>query len=245
MKAKNLAFYAGVFCMVASAACAQKGEGRRGGKAGEMKTEMDSISYVFGTSLGSNIRQSEIEGVNVDQVMHGLEDALKSDSNMAINMQDGQNLVRNYMTGLQKKKGEASMKKSEAYMNDLASNDKLQSTESGIYYEVVTMGEGEKPVPTDKVKVNYEGKTTDGNVFDSSYERGTPAEFPLNRVIAGWTEILQEMPVGSTFIATIPPALAYGERGSPPNIGANEVLIFKIELLEILPADQPAVTPGQ
>ncbi len=86
------------------------------------------------------------------------------------------------------------------------------------------------------VKVNYEGKTTDGEVFDSSYERGQPAEFPLNRVIPGWTEILQLMNVGSTVEVIIPPALAYGERGSPPNIGPNEVLIFKIELLEIMPA---------
>lgn len=234
IKLKSFVLFAGVLCLMASAACAQKGD-KKGGKSAEMKNEMDSVSYIFGTSLGSNIRQSGIEGVNVDQVMAGFEDALEGDSAMKISMEDGSVLVRSFMGEIQKKKTAESMQKATEYMDKAAADGKLQSTESGILYEVVTMGEGPKPEATDKVKVHYEGKTTAGEVFDSSYERGQPAEFPLNRVIPGWTEILQQMPVGSTWIVTIPPALAYGERGSPPNIGPNEVLIFKIELQEILP----------
>lgn len=235
IKLKSFVLFAGVLCLMASAACAQKGD-KKGGKAGVMKTEMDSVSYIFGTSLGQNIRQSGIEGIEINQVMAGLEDALEGDSTMKISMEDGSVIVRAFMGEIQKKKSAESMKTANEYMEKAGADGKLQSTESGILYEVVTMGEGQKPLPTDKVKVHYEGKTTKGEVFDSSYERGEPAEFPLNRVIPGWTEILQQMPVGSTWVVTIPPTLAYGERGNPPTIGPNEVLIFKIELQEILPA---------
>jgi FKBP-type peptidyl-prolyl cis-trans isomerase len=230
---RRLAVFAGVLFLMGSAACAQKND--RKGKA-EFATAMDSISYVFGASLGQNIRQAEINDVNNDMVMRGFEDAMKGDSTMVISMEDGNMMVRNFMQGQAAEKAKESVAKSEAYMAERAGDDAYQSTESGMLYKVTTPGDGPMPVATDVVKVNYEGKTTDGEVFDSSYERGQPAEFPLNRVIPGWTEILQLMNVGSTVEVIIPPALAYGERGSPPNIGPNEVLIFKIELLEIMPA---------
>ncbi len=229
---KNFVLFAGVLCLMGSAACAQKNKKNKG-NADEMVSQMDSISYVFGASLGMNIRQSGIEGVSLEQIYQGVQDALEGDSSMAISIDEGNMLVRAYMTELQAKKAEEAVAKAEAYMAEKAESGNLQSTESGILYEVVTEGTGAKPLASDKVKVHYEGTTTDGKVFDSSYERGTPAEFPLTRVIPGWTETLQLMPVGSTWIVTIPPALAYGERGSPPNIGPNEVLIFKIELIDI------------
>lgn len=229
---KNVAMFAGILMLMGSAACAQKGKKGKD-KAPAIVTEMDSVSYIFGASLGMNIRQSDIEGVEIDQVYQGLKDALESDSNMVISMEDGNNYVRAYMTKQQAEAAAKSIQVAEEYMAAKVAEGKLQSTESGILYEVVTEGNGPMPVASDKVKVNYEGTTTDGEVFDSSYERGSPAEFPLTRVIPGWTEILQLMPVGSTWIVTIPPALAYGERGSPPNIGPNEVLIFKIELIDI------------
>jgi FKBP-type peptidyl-prolyl cis-trans isomerase FklB len=235
-KMKNLALFIGVLCLLGSAACAQKGGGKKG-NAAPMKTKMDTVSYIFGMGLGKNIRQAEIEDVNVDQMVQGLRDALESDSAMKISLDDGNLIVRAFMEEDQKRKAEAALAEVDAYMSAKAKEDGILSTESGILYEVVKMGDGEKPVPSDKVRVHYEGTTTDGAVFDSSYERGNPAEFGLNRVIAGWTEILQLMPVGSTFIATIPPNLAYGERGSPPKIGPNEVLVFKIELLDIVTAE--------
>ncbi len=238
MTIKSFTLFAGVLCLMASAACAQKGE-KKGGDA--MQTKMDSISYVFGASLGANIRMTKIEGVNVDQVTKGLEDGLAGDSTMIISMADGQKMVGKFMQEVREKEGAESLAKADAYMKDAAAKGDLKSTESGILYEVVKEGDGPVPTKTDKVRVHYEGKTTDGKVFDSSYERGEPAEFPVNRVIPGWTEILQQMPVGSIYNVTIPPALAYGERGSQPNIGPNEVLIFKIELLGILP---PTETPA-
>lgn len=235
---KNLVFFACVLCLLGSAACAQKGEKGRKNKKVELKTEMDSISYILGTGMGKNIRENNINDVDIDLVMAGLSDGLESDSAMKISFKDGNSYVRAYAMKKQKMEAEDAMATANAYMDEKKASGELQSTESGILYEVVTMGDGPKPTKEDKVKVHYEGKTTDGEVFDSSYERGNPAEFPLGRVIPGWTEILQEMPVGSTWIVTIPPQLAYGERGSPPNIGPNEVLIFKIELIDIVTGEK-------
>lgn len=234
---KPFVLFAGVLFLMSSAACAQKGNEKTNSKSStELKTEVDSVSYFFGTSLGANFVQIGMDEVELDKVMQGIEDALKADeSALKMTPADGERVARAYIEGLQAKQGEASLAKGEAYLKEKAQEKNIQSTESGILYEVVEMGDGPKPKATDKVRVNYEGKTTEGKIFDSSYERGQPAEFPLNRVIAGWTEILQEMPVGSTWITTLPPHLAYGEQGSPPNIGPNEVLIFKIELIDILP----------
>jgi FKBP-type peptidyl-prolyl cis-trans isomerase len=235
MKMSSMGIFAGVLLLMGSAACAQKND--RKGKGGkEMTTQMDSISYVFGASLGQNIRQAEIEGVNVDQVIQGLEDSMEGDSTMKITMEDGNNLVRVFMNKKAAEKSAEGLKKADEYIKAKAAEGGYTQTESGLLYKVIQEGDGASPVATDKVKVNYEGKTTEGEIFDSSYERGQPAEFPLNRVIPGWTEVLQLMKVGSTVEAVIPPGLAYGERGSPPTIGPNEVLIFKIELLEITTA---------
>lgn len=231
---KRIAFFAGVLLLVASAACAQKSDKRGGNKSAKMETEMDSLSYVFGANLGQNIREAEIEGVNSDMVYRGFVDAVEGEGNMAITTEDGNEMVRVYMTRMQSEKAEKSKGKAKEYMEKESKDDSYQRTESGILYKVLEQGSGATPTAESKVRVNYEGKTTEGKVFDSSYERGQPAEFPLNRVIPGWTEVLQLMQVGTTIEATIPPALAYGERGSPPNIGPNEVLIFKIELIDIL-----------
>lgn len=103
----------------------------------------------------------------------------------------------------------------------------------GLQYKVLTNGNGAKPTESDVVTVNYEGKLIDGTIFDSSYQRNQPATFPLSGVIPGWVEALKLMPVGSTWELYIPAELAYGETGAPPVIGPNEVLIFKVNLLDI------------
>ncbi|MGC3990010.1 MAG: FKBP-type peptidyl-prolyl cis-trans isomerase [Chthoniobacteraceae bacterium] len=107
-----------------------------------------------------------------------------------------------------------------------------QTTASGLQYKIITTGKGDKPKASDTVVVNYAGTLIDGTEFDSSYKRGEPATFPVNQVIPGWTEALQLMPVGSKWQLFIPPALAYGEN-APPEIGANQALIFTVELLNI------------
>jgi len=120
----------------------------------------------------------------------------------------------------------------QAFLQENAGKDGVMTTLSGLQYKVIEEGEGEKPEATDVVRVHYTGKLLDGTVFDSSVERGEPVEFPLNRVIPGWTEGLQLMSPGATYRFWIPANLAYGERGNQ-RIGPNQVLDFEVELLEV------------
>lgn len=121
-------------------------------------------------------------------------------------------------------------------------NEGVVETESGLQYKVITLGTGAKPQATDEVKVHYHGTTITGTVFDSSVERGEPIVFPLNHVIAGWTEGVQLMPVGSKFIFYIPSELAYGEQGAGGIIKPGATLIFEVELLDIVPQTEPIIT---
>jgi FKBP-type peptidyl-prolyl cis-trans isomerase FklB len=119
------------------------------------------------------------------------------------------------------------------FLGENAQQEDVVSLPSGLQYKVIETGEGDKPGPADVVKVHYEGRLIDGTVFDSSMQRGVPAEFPVNRVIAGWTEALQLMTVGSQWELYIPADLAYGAQGAGGAIGPNATLIFKVELLDI------------
>ena len=117
------------------------------------------------------------------------------------------------------------------------------TTASGLVYESLKEGSGESPKATDTVKVHYHGTLRDGSVFDSSVERGTPAEFPLNRVIPCWTEAVQGMKVGEKAHITCPSEIAYGDRGMPPKIKGGTALAFDVELIEIVKAPEPMATP--
>ncbi len=121
----------------------------------------------------------------------------------------------------------------EAFLAENGKKDNIVTTASGLQYEIIEPGEGASPSASDSVTVHYKGTTIDGNVFDSSYDRGAPATFPLNRVIAGWTEGLQLMKEGAKYRFFIPAELAYGERGAGRAIGPNSTLIFDVELLKV------------
>jgi FKBP-type peptidyl-prolyl cis-trans isomerase FkpA len=169
--------------------------------------------------------------------MRGFEDAL------AGNAKIDEEKIREVLTALdesvrtkQEEKAKVESEKSkvegEKYLAENANKEGVMVTESGLQYEVLSQGEGAKPVATDVVKVHYKGTLLDGTEFDSSYSRNEPTTFPLNRVIPGWTEGLQLMPVGSKYKFTIPSDLAYGDRDLG-KIPANSTLIFEVELLEI------------
>ena len=122
----------------------------------------------------------------------------------------------------------------EAFLAENAQREEVTVTESGMQYEVITAGDGERPSASSTVRTHYHGTLVDGTVFDSSYDRGQPAEFPVNGVIAGWTEALQMMPVGSKWRLYLPYSLAYGEAGAGGAIGPYAALVFDVELLDIV-----------
>lgn len=132
----------------------------------------------------------------------------------------------------------------EKFLAENAKKDGVKVTDSGLQYEVLKMGDGEKPVATDKVKVHYRGTLLDGTEFDSSYKRGQPISFPLNGVIKGWTEGVQLMPVGSKFKFYIPSDLAYGANGAGAVITPDSTLVFEVELLAIETAKAVEVAPA-
>lgn len=202
----------------------------------QYETHESKASYGVGINMGTQLLGQTFEGLDIEIVAQGLKDSF-SQVERAVSPQDVQAAFEHVTKLMQQQKQEQSKGAIEAGQNHLDENAKKEGvtvTESGLQYEVVTAGEGDLPGLTSKVKTHYHGTLIDGTVFDSSYDRGQPAEFPVNGVIPGWTEALQLMPVGSKWKLTIPYSLAYGEQGAGGAIGPCETLVFDIELLEIV-----------
>jgi FKBP-type peptidyl-prolyl cis-trans isomerase FklB len=204
----------------------------------------NNTSYLKGIEIGANLNQqfgrskylfndSTIE-LNIELVKRGIIENLKQEANVIMTTEQAAEWLNKTMEAKVAEKNKGLAAKGEEFLAENAKREGVFVTESGLQYEVVTMGEGEKPTAESTVKVHYHGTLIDGTVFDSSVQRGEPIEFPLNGVIKGWTEGLQLMPVGSKFILYIPYQLAYGERGAGELIGPCEALIFEVELLEIV-----------
>ena len=204
----------------------------------ELKTFDDSVSYSIGADIARNFDTQKMT-INNDAFVNGFMDiAAKKDAK--ITEDEALKVLAKYqqvmMAKRQAEESVATAENSKKGLEFLASNktkEGVKTTESGLQYKVITLGKGAKPKASDKVKVHYKGTLIDGTEFDSSYKRGTPAEFPLSGVIKGWTEGLQLMPVGSKYEFYIPSELAYGDR-APQTIGPNQTLIFEVELLEIV-----------
>ena len=207
--------------------------------ASGLKTFEEKMSYGLGLNIGRSLKADGIKP-NPTLFARGLSDAL-TDAQPAMSNDEMQAVFAEMQKSLQEKQAaemkEASSKNAVTSADFLAKNKAkpgVQTTPSGLQYEVVKPGTGAKPKATDTVKVHYHGTLPDGTVFDSSVQRGEPISFPLNQVIKGWTEGLQLMPVGSKYRFVIPSDLAYGERGTPGGpIGPNQPLIFEVELLGI------------
>lgn len=133
---------------------------------------------------------------------------------------------------------EKNLMASKQYLEENKQKPGVTTLPSGLQYQILQEGKGTRPGPSDLATVHYKGTLINGTEFDSSYSRGTPATFPVNAVIPGWTEALQLMPTGSKWILTIPPNLAYGTHGAGPKIGPNETLIFEVELLDVKPSNE-------
>ena len=197
----------------------------------ELKTLEDSAAYAIGMQFGQALGQSGLTNLNIELVKQGLEDEVNGKSALDHNQYEA--TLEAFFTQKQKEENKEKIEEGEKFLEKNAKRKEVKTTASGLQYEVITEGTGDKPAATNTVKVHYKGTTIAGKVFDSSYDRGTPAEFPLNRVIAGWTEGLQLMSVGSKYKFYIPYNLAYGERGAGQDIKPFETLIFEVELLEI------------
>lgn len=216
-----------------------------------LENDAQKQAYSLGSSIGSyitkNIEQQEKLGLGLDTaiITQGFVDSLAGKS--VVTEEEIKATLQAMNEELQTKQQEklvadaaAGIETGKKFLEENAKKEGVQVTESGIQYVVLTEAEGDKPAATDTVKVHYKGTLINGDTFDSSYDRGEPVSFPLNRVIAGWTEGVQLMSVGSKYKFTIPSDLAYGEQGRPPQIPGNSVLEFEIELLEIQKAEEPA-----
>ena len=208
-------------------------------KSASLKTGADSVSYAIGISTGAgykeNLKTLPGDPANVDDLIAGFIQAIKGDSSaMKMTPQAAQAYVQTYFMEASARDAKKTKEEGEKFLAENKSKKDVFTTESGLQYQVVTEGTGDKPTATDKVKVHYTGTLLDGTKFDSSVDRGEPMEFPVNGVIKGWTEVLQLMPVGSKYIVWIPSDLAYGERGAGQDIKPNSTLKFEIELLEIV-----------
>jgi FKBP-type peptidyl-prolyl cis-trans isomerase len=190
----------------------------------------EQVSYQIGVNLVDRLQGAiEQAGIDKDAAVKGINDALAGKATK-IPPQELQALFQRYDEGLKEgRKGSNA-----AWLAENGKKKDITTTASGLQYQVVKAGaaDGKKPTAESNVKVHYRGTKLDGSEFDSSYKRGQPAEFALNQVIKGWTEGLQLMSEGSNFTFWIPSELAYGEQ-APPSIGANQILKFEVELLEV------------
>ena len=197
----------------------------------DLNNAEQNVSYSLGTLVAGQLA-NDFDNLNLEAFVEGFNAAYLGQKTL-VNENDAVAAVQDYQRKIAASKFEGALTNSEAYLAENAENDGVQVTPSGLQYQILTEAEGDKPAATDTVTVHYHGTTMDGRVFDSSVERGEPAQFPLNGVIAGWTEGVQLMSVGSKFKFFIHPDLAYGTQGAGQMIGPNDALIFEVELIKI------------
>lgn len=239
MKKSYLA--AAILSAVVLTGCGQEAEKKDTAEQAQQEVDLTSQSaqhsYALGASMGmyAKSRFDEQKKVNLevdtDALMAGFNDAFAGESKYS--QQELQQIVTEADTLLKTSQQTLNVEAGKAYLEDNAKKEGVTVTESGLQYRVLTEGTGEQPSATDVVKVHYRGTLTDGTEFDSSYKRGQPAEFPLNQVIAGWTEGVQLMKEGAKYEFVIPAELAYGSRATGL-IKPYSTLVFEVELLEVV-----------
>lgn len=204
----------------------------------KLETEADSAGYAIGILVGTNNKQ-QVENapggadINLDAMVAAFSAASKGEEG-AMTTEEADQIIRRFFEAAGEKEGQLNLEAGNAFLEENKSREGVNTTASGMQYEVITEGTGPKPSAEDRVRVHYHGTLIDGTVFDSSVDRGEPAVFGVGQVIPGWTEALQLMPVGSKWKIYLPSDLAYGERGAGADIGPNTTLIFEVELLEIV-----------
>jgi FKBP-type peptidyl-prolyl cis-trans isomerase len=220
-------------------AAAARGKIRKKIMSVELTTKAQKTSYCLGLDVGMSMKRLPVE-LDTDALLAGMFDMLQdrppkvSREEFSRLMEELQKTLKSKQEAVAKEAGANNKAVGAAYLAENAKKDGVMVTASGLQVEIIEAGNGVKPKATDTVRVHYRGTLLNGQEFDSSYSRNEPAEFPLNRVIAGWTEGLQLLKVGGKARLTIPPELAYGEQGAAPAIGPNSTLVFEVELLAVL-----------
>lgn len=200
-----------------------------------LSTDETRVSYGIGRQLGDQLRENPPPGIGLDAVIAGIRDAFAGVESRVSpeHLNASFAVIRERMQAEAQRKAEAAAGEGQAFLAENAKRDGVTTLSSGLQYEILTAGEGAKPTADDQVRTHYHGTLIDGTVFDSSYQRGQPAEFPVGGVIAGWTEALQLMGVGSKWRLYVPSELAYGAQGVG-SIPPHSVLVFDVELLAVL-----------
>ena len=201
---------------------------------------MDKVSYALGLGIGRQLSDMGAQELNIDDFAQAIKDVIAG-RELAIDNREAQQIVQDFFQAQEKKQRAAAAAKhqvlkaeGEKYLAENAKKEGVITLPSGLQYQVLKEGNGKKPSAKDTVMCHYEGTLIDGTVFDSSYQRGEPATFPLQQVIAGWTEGLQLMQEGAKYRFFIPYQLGYGERGAGGSIPPFAALVFDVELLEVV-----------
>lgn len=228
-------------------ACSKCSNGGAGSvKAGDLKTEIEKVSYILGYSTGKSFGEQSVD-VNVDLFMKGLKEGLTKDSKAAPVMTEDQmrETMTSFRTTLMEKRkkdmeesGKKNLKEGEEFLTKNKTKEGVVTLPSGLQYKVVKAGTGEKASKDDSVTVEYTGTLLDGKTFDSTKTRGKPATFSVGTTIPGMSEALQLMPVGSTWELYIPANLAYGAQGAGSAIGPNQALVFNVEVVSVTKASK-------
>lgn len=193
---------------------------------------MDKVSYALGLSIGQNFRASGFDEINFEDFLTAFR-TVYEEGQPEMSYEEAKEVINNYFQDVQRRAIERNKEAGEEFLKINGHKAGVTTLPSGLQYEVIKMGDGPKPQLTDSVECHYHGTLINGQVFDSSMDRGETATFPLQGVIKGWTEILQLMPVGSKLKVVIPADLAYGDRGAGQMIQPGSTLIFIIELIAI------------
>ncbi|MGQ8366635.1 FKBP-type peptidyl-prolyl cis-trans isomerase [Glaciecola sp. 1036] len=195
----------------------------------------EHASYGIGYQMGQQLASNPFEGMALEVVIAGIQDGFGGQAPQVSNdeLRVAFNEIHQRMQAAKEEQFAAVVAEGESYLAENAKRDEITVTESGLQYEVLEKGDGASPSAASTVTTHYHGTLIDGTVFDSSYDRGQPAQFPVNGVIKGWTEALQLMSVGDKWRLHIPHHLAYGEQGAGAAIGPYSTLVFDIELLEV------------
>ncbi len=208
-------------------------------KKADLKNEDNKTLYAVGNMFGQRLQTFELTDAEIDALLMGMKDALKN-SKAAVDVNNQQTKIQELFQKKMAVRSEKEKKTGAEFLEGFVKKESAQKTPSGIAYKMLKEGTGKQPKATDVVKVHYHGTLIDGTVFDSSIERGKEVEFPLDRVIKGWTEAVQLLKEGGKIKVVIPSDLAYGDVGAPPKIPGGATLVFEIELFEVKGAPAPA-----